>query len=180
MTKEKKVRNLDAPAVYKMIQEGSAVIIDVREKMEYDAAHIDGAVNIPFSELSIEHHAFPKDLGGKALIFQCATGPRSSMACEKLMANINSEDICHMDGGLQSWTDHSYPIIKSQKFCIPLIGQVQITAGLFMLTAILLGSVVDETLFYLGLIPGVGLIISGATGWCGTMKLLMKMPWNRL
>lgn len=56
-------------------------IIDVREPFEYQAGHVDGAVNIPVGEIqSVE---LPRD---EAIVVYCRSGARSGMAQQALQA----------------------------------------------------------------------------------------------
>ncbi len=57
--------------------------------------------------------------------------------------------------------------------------QVQITAGLLILTGIVLGWAVNPIFYALSAFVGAGLTFAGATGWCGMAMLLKTMPWNR-
>ena len=53
----------------------NAVLVDVRERDEYSAGHISGAVNTPLSEITAAE--FPKD---KILFLYCLRGTRSKRA----------------------------------------------------------------------------------------------------
>lgn len=73
--------------VKKNVDDGKAVLVDVREKAEWDKGHIEGAILLPLSELksglSAEQLAkrLPKD---KALYTHCASGIRSLIAAPYL------------------------------------------------------------------------------------------------
>ena len=68
---------------------GEAVLVDVREKDEWDAGHVAGAVFLPLSELSREDgtvaalaaQRLPKE---KIVYTHCHLGVRSLTACEIL------------------------------------------------------------------------------------------------
>ena len=53
----------------------NAVLVDVRERDEYSAGHIPGAVNAPLSEIAVAE--FPKDM---TLFLYCLRGTRSRQA----------------------------------------------------------------------------------------------------
>lgn len=62
----------------------SRIIIDVREKSEYDLGHVEGAVNIPPQELMAGAQALqdiPKDT---ELILYCLSGARSNTSAHIL------------------------------------------------------------------------------------------------
>ncbi|MEO8850557.1 MAG: rhodanese-like domain-containing protein, partial [Allobranchiibius sp.] len=60
-------------------------ILDVRRSGEYDAAHIDGAVNIPLHELIDNLHRVPT---GEVWV-HCASGYRASIAASVLAAHCD-------------------------------------------------------------------------------------------
>jgi hypothetical protein len=57
--------------------------------------------------------------------------------------------------------------------------QVQIVAGLLVLTGVVLGFVLNPAFFGISAFVGAGLTFAGISGWCGMAKLLALMPWNR-
>ncbi len=61
----------------------SAILVDVREKSEYEENHISGALSIPLGNLDKIKEEIPsKD---KVIIVYCASGTRSKKAKEKLL-----------------------------------------------------------------------------------------------
>lgn len=75
------------PTVKKNVAEKKAVLLDVREKSEWDAGHISGAVLLPLSELRagvpVETlvMTLPKD---RIVYTHCAIGKRSLTAADLL------------------------------------------------------------------------------------------------
>ena len=63
-----------------------ALILDVRSPDEFDADHLDSAVNIPLPELSkgITEMEVPSS---RPILAYCLSGTRSSLACRTLRAN---------------------------------------------------------------------------------------------
>jgi rhodanese-related sulfurtransferase len=53
---------------------GSIMLVDVRDKDEYDQGHFKTAVNIPVEELEEKVKSLPSD---KPIVFVCSTGARS-------------------------------------------------------------------------------------------------------
>ena len=73
--------------VKKNIDEKKAVLVDVREKSEWEAGHIDGAVLLPMSELkgSVDEKQLAKKLPKDKIVYtHCAAGKRSLSACDVL------------------------------------------------------------------------------------------------
>jgi len=57
--------------------------------------------------------------------------------------------------------------------------QVQLAAGALVLLGVLLGFLVAPAFFGISAFVGSGLMMAGATGWCGMARLLAHIPWNR-
>jgi hypothetical protein len=57
--------------------------------------------------------------------------------------------------------------------------QVQIAAGLLILTGLLLAWLVAPAFVALTAFVGLGLTFAGLSGFCGMARLLALMPWNR-
>ena len=58
-----------------------ALIIDVRGAKEYEKAHIENAINIPFEKLEKDYGRMPKDM---VLILYCERGGTSLLAAKEL------------------------------------------------------------------------------------------------
>lgn len=83
-----------------MLQQGHAMVIDVREMDEFAAGHIPGAINLPLSAFRASQLPDPD---GKLLVLNCAAGRRSAMALEKCAA-ANAGVDTHLAGGFGAWT----------------------------------------------------------------------------
>ena len=60
----------------------NAFLIDLRNKKEYDAGHIKGAVNLPYEEFEeLTEYNFPRD---KILVLYCDRGGASLLAAKIL------------------------------------------------------------------------------------------------
>ena len=62
-----------------MVDGGKSVVIDVRGLDEWTSGHVAGAINIQLDEVMSRIEELPQD---KDLLFICAAGVRSAMACE--------------------------------------------------------------------------------------------------
>ncbi|MEH3156917.1 MAG: adenylyltransferase/sulfurtransferase MoeZ [Gordonia paraffinivorans] len=87
------------------------VLVDVREPVEWDIAHIDGATLIPLGDIEsgsgIER--VPRD---RPAVLYCKTGIRSGRALAALR-EAGFDDVRHLDGGIAAWTreiDPSLPV----------------------------------------------------------------------
>jgi hypothetical protein len=54
-----------------------------------------------------------------------------------------------------------------------------IAGGTLVLLGVLLGTYLAPAFYLLAAFAGAGLVFGGVSGWCGMVKLLGVMPWNR-
>ena len=104
--KSAKHREIGPAELKALLDQGEALVIDVREPGEFAAEHIAGAVNLPLS--SFDPARLPA-ADGKTVILQCAGGKRSGMAldrCAKAQAAIDT----HLAGGLGAWKSAGLPV----------------------------------------------------------------------
>lgn len=91
-----------------MLKRDDVAIIDVREPHEYNAGHVPGATLIPVNSVYARRQELPQD---KELIFVCALGQRSALACE-MAAAAGFTQIYNLDGGTEAWIKANYPVDK--------------------------------------------------------------------
>jgi len=93
--------------VQEMIRSGDVQLGDVREKDEWNAGHIVGAVHVPKSYLEqwAEDRLPEKD---KTTILYCAAGVRSAMAADTLQ-KLGYQNVISMAGGFNRWKDSGKP-----------------------------------------------------------------------
>lgn len=153
---------------------GHAVLIDIREPDEFARSHVPGAHSVPLSQWD---HA-PLPAGGGEVIFTCRSGMRTAGACDRLAARVEGPAYV-LEGGTDAWGKAGLPLATDAKAPLEIMRQVQIAAGLLVLTGVVLGFLVSPILFGLAAFVGAGLTFAGATGFCGMARLLMLAPWNR-
>ena len=81
-------------------------ILDVREPVEWEHGHIDGAVHIPLMQLGGRLQELPP---GRTLVV-CAVGGRSAQAVAYL--NQQGHDAVNLQGGLVEWADSGRPMVS--------------------------------------------------------------------
>ena len=150
-----------------------ATLVDIRGADEHAREHIAGAVHVPLDRLE----ALPKVAG--PIIFHCKSGMRTKVNEAALQAAAGFTP-CHiLEGGLEGWRAAGLPTRLDRKQPLEIMRQVQLAAGGLVLLGVLLGFLITPALFGLSAFVGAGLMMAGATGWCGMAKLLQAMPWNR-
>jgi rhodanese-related sulfurtransferase len=93
-----------------MIQSSSnLLVVDVRTSGEFAQGHLQGAINIPLSDL-------PTQIGGldpnRPILVYCQTGVRSAQASATLV-NAGFTHVYDMEGGLTAWISEGYPTVTS-------------------------------------------------------------------
>ncbi|MFI4898241.1 MAG: rhodanese-like domain-containing protein [Phycisphaerales bacterium JB059] len=162
------VRQAAPEDVARWLDEGDAVLIDVREDFEHAEASIDGAVHTPLS--AIDPEGIRRAHAGQRLVFHCKAGRVAEAG----------EPVYCLAGGIDAWRAAGLPIKRSAHAPrLPVMRQVQIVAGSLVVIGVALGLLVTAWFLALSAFVGCGLVFAGATGWCGMARLLGVMPWNR-
>jgi len=170
------VKNIDAKTLKKWLENNEAILIDVREPSEHEAEKISGSNLLPLAKVC--KSSLPK-YENKKLVLHCRSGKRSANACQKLLGEDSALEIYNLEGGISAWSVEGCEIETSGKFFLPLDRQVQLTIGLGVFVASILGYLLSPSFFLLSGFFGVGLIFAGLSGYCGLAILMAKMPWNK-
>lgn len=78
------------------VDDPDSMLIDIRSPREYRAAHVKGAVNVPYGEL--EEAYFPED---KRLVLYCSRGGSSMEAARRLQGR--GYQVCSVVGGFMAY-----------------------------------------------------------------------------
>jgi len=79
-----------------------AIFIDVREREEWDAGHIENARHLPLSALQKNTNLFTPPEKGRGCVIYCQKGGRSKKAAEMLM-QAGFTNIYSLKGGYEAW-----------------------------------------------------------------------------
>jgi rhodanese-related sulfurtransferase len=154
-----------------LIQDG-AKLIDIRDPDEHAREHIPGAANVPVAAIDC------LDTGDGTVVFHCRSGARTQANAARLAAAAGAP--CYMiEGGIDAWRRAGLDVAADRRQPLELMRQVQLAAGGLVLLGVALGFLVDPGFFALSAFVGAGLMMAGATGWCGLASLLRWMPWNQ-
>lgn len=93
------VSRIDAKTLSDWLQRNEAVLIDVREPHEFARARIPGALSLPLSKLP---QTDLPDAEGRNVVVCCASGARSMIAADRLLAGHYGQ-VYNLDGGLSAW-----------------------------------------------------------------------------
>jgi rhodanese-related sulfurtransferase len=96
---------VDVKTAQKLIGDGIQ-LIDVREPNEYREGHIPGVTLVPLNTFLSQPQRY---LSEDNVLFVCALGARSALACE-MAAAIGFEKIYNLEGGTTAWAKAGLPI----------------------------------------------------------------------
>jgi rhodanese-related sulfurtransferase len=100
------VADLDREEVKRGLEDGSMLLVDVREPHEFAAGHIPNAVSHPLS--TFDPAVLPAR-DGRRIVFSCASGVRSVRAIEFAQAaGLDLRE--HYKGGFKDWSASGEPI----------------------------------------------------------------------
>jgi len=93
-----------------LINQGKAVIVDVREPNEFSTGHLRDARNIPLGDLPKRMGELEK-LKSKAVIVVCQSGVRSGKAAAQFK-KAGFAEAFSLDGGVAAWREQGLPLTK--------------------------------------------------------------------
>jgi hydroxyacylglutathione hydrolase len=96
--------------VRRQVDEGDAVLIDVRGAGEWLAGHVPGTPNIPLGYLADRLDELPRD---RRLVVHCQGGGRSAIAASVLAAS-GFTDVVNMSGGYGAWSAAGHPVERGE------------------------------------------------------------------
>ena len=100
------VQAVDVHRARALLEAGEAVLIDVREFIEYEDEHIPGAALYPLSTFDI---CRPEGDSGKIGIFHCRSGRRTDQNFSRFL-ETGFREVVHMTGGIVDWSLAGYPV----------------------------------------------------------------------
>ncbi len=105
---EEPFTRIDAKEAQEMLSKDDVAIIDVRDLHEYNGGHVPGAKLIPVASVYNRREEIPQD---KGIIFVCAVGQRSALACE-MAAATGITRLYNLEGGTDAWIKAGLPVEK--------------------------------------------------------------------
>ncbi|CAO5674279.1 MAG: Thiosulfate sulfurtransferase GlpE [Holosporales bacterium] len=93
------IKIMQAKDLYDLLTQDLVLLIDVREKFEFDDGHIKGAHHIPLNALLTT----PLPAREKNIVFYCKSGYRSQNACHMIAQILTNKDIYNLEGGILAW-----------------------------------------------------------------------------
>ena len=100
------IPNMDVKELRERLDE--VMLIDVRQRSEWDAGHIPGAFHFEGGRVAWEELPFPQD---KPLAIQCSSGNRS-MSVSSVLRRRGYRNVFQVEGGIKQWERNGFEIAK--------------------------------------------------------------------
>lgn len=101
---------ITAQTLNEWMNASDVILIDVREPNEFDHERIKGAVHVPLSTVAFDQLNLK---GKKRIVFQCRSGKRSQLACEKIADDISDEmELYSLEGGILAWKEAGFTVLS--------------------------------------------------------------------
>lgn len=97
---ERNEMKIKTPDMLALVEEGKAILVDIRFREEFEVWHMNFAKNIPLNELPKRLNELPKD---KLIITACPHYDRSSMA--RMYLTLNGYNAKYLNDGLLKTAD---------------------------------------------------------------------------
>lgn len=92
----------------RQLDQGEAVLIDVREPDEWAAGHVAGATHIPLADLPARLDEVPRD---RPVLLFCRSGNRSGRATAFLRQQ-GYRQATNVEGGIIAWQGAGLPVTR--------------------------------------------------------------------
>ena len=131
---KRSIREVDVNALYQELRSGRRpVIVDVREREEWEQGYVPGALFIPRGYLEMQIEDKVPDKNTPVYVY-CAGGVRSAFAA-KTLEEMGYRNVYSVAGGFSAWKHAGYPFVTprqwtreqlqrySRHFLIPEVGE---------------------------------------------------------
>jgi hydroxyacylglutathione hydrolase len=102
------VSHIEAEALAPRVASGEVAVLDVRNRTEFEAGHLPGAIHIPVGYLPERLAEIPLD---RPLVVQCQTGARSAIATSVLQ-KLGVTNAVNLAGGIVAWEQGGHPVAR--------------------------------------------------------------------
>ena len=92
-----------------LINRSDAIVVDVRDKKEFEAGHIVDSINIPLAKIDQRITELKKHQE-KPVIVVCKLGQHSGEAAKKIQ-EAGHEQVFKLSGGVTEWKAQSMPLV---------------------------------------------------------------------
>ena len=102
--------SVSAQQLVDMVNRQNAVVLDVRDKKEFEQGHIVDSVNIPFSALEGRLDELKK-YQERPIVIACKMGQHGN-AAGTLLRKRGFAAVSRLTGGIMEWRNQNLPVVK--------------------------------------------------------------------
>ncbi|MDZ7670269.1 MAG: rhodanese-like domain-containing protein [Gammaproteobacteria bacterium] len=104
-------RSVSPQQLVDMVNRENAVVVDVRDRKEYQAGHIVDAANIPSANLESRIDELKKHRE-RPIVVVCKMGQNAGTAGAALRKH-GFENVSKLSGGMAEWRNQNLPVVKA-------------------------------------------------------------------
>jgi len=101
---------VSAQELVQLVNNEGAVVVDLRDKAEFEAGHIVDSINIPFAAIETRMDEL-NPYKGKPIVLACKMGQHSGSAGTQLR-KAGFEQLSRLRGGIADWRAQNLPVVK--------------------------------------------------------------------
>ncbi len=106
------IATVDVDEAFAAADSVEVLLVDVREKGEWDAGHAEKAIHIPLADVDSRLAEITDQAGDRPVWFICRSGNRSEQAA-RAARDGGVDDVVSVDGGMGAWVEAGHPIVPS-------------------------------------------------------------------
>ncbi len=103
-------KGVSAAQTVALINRSEAIVVDIRDKKEFDEGHVVDAIHMPLSKIT-QRVAELKKQQGKPIVVACKHGQQSGDAVRALEA-AGHDPVYKLIGGMAEWRAQSLPVVS--------------------------------------------------------------------
>ena len=104
------ITDVDVAEAQQIVEQGDAVVLDVRTPQEFAAGHLPGAINIDVESSDFTDRVADLVESTETLVY-CRTGNRSGVATDE-MADLGFSNMSDLQGGIEAWTADGGQVVQ--------------------------------------------------------------------
>jgi len=111
-----KYNNETIPYIYskELAKETDIIILDAREKNEYDVSHLNNAIFVGYKKFDLKEVTTQLQNKNQKIVVYCSLGVRSEDIAEKLKKD-GYTNILNLYGGIFEWKNNNYTVFDSEE-----------------------------------------------------------------
>ncbi|UJA19656.1 molybdopterin-synthase adenylyltransferase MoeB [Thermoleophilia bacterium SCSIO 60948] len=109
---KERIEEVEVEEADREVSAGEAILVDVRERNEWDAGHVEASTLVPQAEVADRLAEVAPDQSQRVL-FLCASGNRSARAAD-LASELGYTDVASVRGGFTTWSDRGLATVEPE------------------------------------------------------------------